>query len=101
MRKALEKDRDQRYETASACAADIQRYLTDEPVLACLLENSDAAALIPRPYLGSPAGESSASLRDAVALRRGPPTPRGPPPKPPASLRDAVGLRRGATRYFR
>src|SRR5262249_38346112 len=33
--KALEKDRDRRYETASAFAADIQRYLADEPVLAC------------------------------------------------------------------
>jgi serine/threonine protein kinase len=33
--KALEKDRDRRYETASAFAADVQRYLADEPVLAC------------------------------------------------------------------
>jgi serine/threonine protein kinase/tetratricopeptide (TPR) repeat protein len=33
--KALEKDRGRRYETASAFAADVQRYLTDEPVLAC------------------------------------------------------------------
>src|SRR5262245_25111388 len=33
--KALEKDRNRRYETASAFAADIQRYLADEPVLAC------------------------------------------------------------------
>jgi WD40 repeat protein len=33
--KALEKDRSQRYESASALAADIQRYLSDEPVLAC------------------------------------------------------------------
>jgi len=32
---ALEKDRSRRYESASALAADIQRYLTDEPVLAC------------------------------------------------------------------
>ena len=30
--KALEKDRDRRYETASALAADVQRYLADEPV---------------------------------------------------------------------
>src|SRR5271166_6257368 len=29
--KALEKDRNQRYETASALAADVQRYLNDEP----------------------------------------------------------------------
>src|SRR5262249_32177984 len=33
--KALEKDRDRRYESASAFAADVQRYLHDEPVLAC------------------------------------------------------------------
>src|SRR5262249_46260717 len=30
--KALEKDRNRRYETASAFAADVQRYLKDEPV---------------------------------------------------------------------
>jgi WD40 repeat protein/serine/threonine protein kinase len=33
--KALEKDRNRRYETASAFAADAQRYLNDEPVQAC------------------------------------------------------------------
>jgi serine/threonine protein kinase/WD40 repeat protein len=33
--KALEKDRGRRYETASAFAADVQRYLADEPVEAC------------------------------------------------------------------
>jgi WD40 repeat protein/serine/threonine protein kinase len=33
--KALEKDRNRRYETASAVAADVQRYLNDETVLAC------------------------------------------------------------------
>jgi WD40 repeat protein len=33
--KALEKDRNRRYETASAFAADVQRYLRDEPVEAC------------------------------------------------------------------
>ena len=33
--KALEKDRNRRYETAAAFAADIQRYLSDEPVEAC------------------------------------------------------------------
>ena len=33
--KALEKDRSRRYESAIALAADIQRYLSDEPVLAC------------------------------------------------------------------
>jgi serine/threonine protein kinase len=33
--KTLEKDRNRRYETASAFAADVERYLADEPVQAC------------------------------------------------------------------
>jgi serine/threonine protein kinase/tetratricopeptide (TPR) repeat protein len=33
--KALEKDRIRRYETANGFAMDVQRYLADEPVLAC------------------------------------------------------------------
>jgi WD40 repeat protein/serine/threonine protein kinase len=33
--KALEKDRNRRYESSSALAADVQRYLGNEPVLAC------------------------------------------------------------------
>jgi tetratricopeptide (TPR) repeat protein/serine/threonine protein kinase len=33
--KCLEKDRNRRYETASALAADVQHYLRDEPVQAC------------------------------------------------------------------
>jgi tetratricopeptide (TPR) repeat protein/tRNA A-37 threonylcarbamoyl transferase component Bud32 len=33
--RALEKDRNRRYESASALAADIQRYLDDDPVEAC------------------------------------------------------------------
>jgi WD40 repeat protein/serine/threonine protein kinase len=33
--KALEKDRNRRYETASGLAEDLQRYLADEPVMAC------------------------------------------------------------------
>jgi tetratricopeptide (TPR) repeat protein len=33
--KALEKDRNRRYETAKDFAADVQHYLADEPVLAC------------------------------------------------------------------
>jgi serine/threonine protein kinase/tetratricopeptide (TPR) repeat protein len=33
--KALEKDRNRRYETANAFADDVQRYLKDEPVQAC------------------------------------------------------------------
>ena len=33
--KALEKDRNRRYETANGFALDVQRYLNDEPVQAC------------------------------------------------------------------
>src|SRR5207248_3110922 len=33
--KALEKDRKRRYETANGLAADLRRYLDDEPVQAC------------------------------------------------------------------
>ena len=33
--KALEKDRNRRYETANELARDVERYLHDEPVLAC------------------------------------------------------------------
>ncbi len=33
--KALEKDRTRRYETATGLANDVQRYLDDEPVVAC------------------------------------------------------------------
>jgi hypothetical protein len=33
--KALEKDRNRRYETANGLATDVQHYLADEPVLAC------------------------------------------------------------------
>ena len=33
--KSLEKDRNRRYETANGLAADVQRYLNDEPVKAC------------------------------------------------------------------
>jgi serine/threonine protein kinase len=33
--KALEKNRNRRYETAASFAADVQRFLHDEPVLAC------------------------------------------------------------------
>jgi serine/threonine protein kinase/tetratricopeptide (TPR) repeat protein len=33
--RCLEKDRNRRYETASALAADVRRYLADEPVQAC------------------------------------------------------------------
>jgi serine/threonine protein kinase len=62
MMKALEKDRNRRYETASAFAADVERYLTDEPVLACppsrgyrlgkLMRKHRAAALAAAAFVG-------------------------------------------------
>ena len=42
--KALEKDRNRRYETASGLAADLRRYLDDEPVQAV-----PAVGLVPVP----------------------------------------------------
>ena len=42
--KALEKDRDRRYETANGLAADVQRYLADEPVRGAAAERRLPAA---------------------------------------------------------
>jgi tetratricopeptide (TPR) repeat protein len=60
--KALEKDRNRRYETAGALAADVQHYLLDEPVLACppsrgyrlrkLLRKHRAAVLTAAAFIG-------------------------------------------------
>jgi non-specific serine/threonine protein kinase/serine/threonine-protein kinase len=60
--KPLEKDRNRRYETANAFAADMERYLHDEPVLACppsrryrlrkWLRRHRGAALIATAFLG-------------------------------------------------
>ena len=43
----LEKDRNRRYETASSFAADVQRYLNDEPVQACPPSACTASASSP------------------------------------------------------
>ena len=53
--KCLEKDRNRRYETASAFAADIQRYLHDEPVAGL-----PAIGLVPVPQI-RPAAQSGIS----------------------------------------
>jgi eukaryotic-like serine/threonine-protein kinase len=53
--KALEKDRNRRYESASALAADVTRYLHDEPVMAC------------PPSLGYRLGKSARRHRAALA----------------------------------
>ena len=52
--KALEKDRNRRYETANGFAADVQRYLADEPVQAC------------PPSVGYPAAEVPAAEQGPV-----------------------------------
>jgi tetratricopeptide (TPR) repeat protein len=85
--KALEKDRNRRYETASAFAADVQRYLNNEPVLACppsawyrfrkfarrnqaALATAAVVALAVLAVVGSLAGSAGWRLREA-AERRG------------------------------
>jgi len=45
--KALEKDRNRRYETASGFALDLQHHLNDEPVVAC------RRAELPVPQIGA------------------------------------------------
>src|SRR5487761_1252546 len=54
--KALEKDRNRRYETASALAADVQRYLRDEAVLAAPPTARYRLAKFPRRHRGPAAG---------------------------------------------
>jgi hypothetical protein len=51
--KALEKDRNRRYESASAFAADIQRYLNDEPVQACPPSAAYRVRKVMRRYRGT------------------------------------------------
>lgn len=50
--KALEKDRNRRYESASAMAADLQRYLDDDPVEACPPSTLYLASKLARRYKG-------------------------------------------------
>ena len=54
--KALEKDRNRRYETASAFGADVERYLNDEQVQACPPSTAPSSASqgFSRRYKGSP-----------------------------------------------
>ena len=53
--KALEKDRNRRYETANGFAADVQRYLADEPVQAC---PPSAGYRLPQVRPAEPAGSA-------------------------------------------
>jgi hypothetical protein len=84
--KALEKDRDRRYESAGAFAADVERYLRDDPVEVCPPSNwyrvRKAARRNRRPLAAGPVGlalvagvvETAVSL---VEARPRPPTPGG------------------------
>src|SRR5258707_6723911 len=62
--KALEKDRNRRYETANGFAMDVQRYLADEPVLAC----PPSAAYRLRKFARRNKGPVLATAAIAVAL---------------------------------
>jgi serine/threonine protein kinase/tetratricopeptide (TPR) repeat protein len=84
--KALEKDRNRRYESASAFAADVQRYLHDEPVQACppsmlyrlrkfgrrnkaVLLTVGSVALVVLVAVGALAGSIGWAMRDQEARR--------------------------------
>ena len=63
--KALEKDRNRRYETANGFAADVQRYLADEPVAAPAAERRLPAAEV---RSAGTRAEAAAGAAIAVAL---------------------------------
>jgi serine/threonine protein kinase/WD40 repeat protein len=65
--KALEKDRNRRYETAAALGADVQHYLHDEPVRAC----PPSAGYRMRKYLRRNKGPVLAATLVGLALVRG------------------------------
>jgi WD40 repeat protein len=69
--KALEKDRSRRYESATAFAQDVQRYLNDEPVQACPPSAAYRAGKFVRRHklaLGATALVSAALLLAVVVL---------------------------------
>src|SRR5262249_49952762 len=85
--KCLEKDRNRRYETADGLAADIERYLNDEPVPACPPSAGDRFGKFARrhrrggggvslrqvrPAAQAGAGDGGAAGRDAPDRRCGP-----------------------------
>src|SRR5262249_8615942 len=65
--KALEKDRGRRYETANGLATDVQRYLADEPVLAC----PPSAAYRLRKFVRRNRGPVATAVALAVSLVAG------------------------------
>jgi WD40 repeat protein len=75
--KALDKDRNRRYETASALAADVRRYLNDEPVQACpptawyrfrKLARRNRRALVPVTILALAVFVGAGALAESTAL---------------------------------
>ena len=97
--KALEKDRSRRYESASALAADIQRYLSDEPVLACpptTMYRFQKFARKHKPALATAAAIAAlpASRHQSSAPGR-PCEPRQPRPRPPPTNRAKANEPRG------
>jgi serine/threonine protein kinase len=66
--RALEKDRNRRYESASAFAADVQRYLSDEPVQACPPSTAYRLRKFARRNKGWIAAGSAAALVLALAI---------------------------------
>ncbi len=66
--KALEKDRNRRYESASAFAADVRRYLTDEPVQACPPSTLYRLGKLARRNKGACAAAFAAALVVPVAV---------------------------------
>jgi serine/threonine protein kinase/tetratricopeptide (TPR) repeat protein len=78
--KALDKERTRRYETATGFAADVQRYLDDEPVQACpaswryrlrkMLRKHRAAVLTPVALLGLLLAGAAISTWQAIRATR-------------------------------
>jgi serine/threonine protein kinase/Flp pilus assembly protein TadD len=66
--KALEKDRNRRYDTPSGLARDVERYLRDEPVLACPPTLPYRLAKLLRKRRGPVAAAASAALVLMLAL---------------------------------
>ncbi len=66
--KALEKDRTRRYETATGLAADVQRYLADEPVEACPPSARYRCLKFARRNRGAVVTAASVALAVAVAV---------------------------------
>jgi WD40 repeat protein len=66
--KALEKDRNRRYETASAFAADVQRYLHDEPVLAFPPSTMYRLRKLARRYKGALISASAVAMAALLAV---------------------------------